>query len=94
VSRRQVLGGGLAGAAGLVVAGVGAPGCGPAPAPDAGAAPSGARPPQPGSPRTLTVDGLEAPIGLGLNDVYFGWHVDDHRRGAIQRAYRVVVARG
>jgi alpha-L-rhamnosidase len=41
----------------------------------------------------LTVDGLAAPLGLGLDDVYFGWHVGDDRRGAVQRAYRLVVTR-
>jgi len=34
---------------------------------------------------------LVAPIGLGLDDVQFAWHVDDPRRGARQPAYRIVV---
>ncbi len=36
---------------------------------------------------------MPAPIGLGLTDVYFGWHVNDSRRGAVQSAYRIVVSR-
>ena len=47
----------------------------------------------PGVPRALTVDDLAAPVGIGLNDAYFGWHVDDNRRGAVQSAYRIVVSR-
>ena len=94
VSRRQVLGGGLTGAAALVVAGV-ATGewAGPTPA---GVAEGSAAPkpgPAPGRPTGLTVDGLVAPVGLGLDDVNFGWHVGDTRRGAAQRAYRLVVSR-
>jgi alpha-L-rhamnosidase len=46
-----------------------------------------------GAPTSLTVDDLVAPVGLGLTDVYFGWHVADSRRGAVQSAYRVVVSR-
>lgn len=47
----------------------------------------------PGAPLALTVDDMPAPIGLGLTDVYFGWHVNDSRRGAVQSAYRIVVSR-
>jgi alpha-L-rhamnosidase len=47
----------------------------------------------PGAPRALTVDDLVAPVGIGLTDVYFGWHVVDGRRGAVQSAYRIVVTR-
>ena len=47
----------------------------------------------PGAPLALTVDDLVAPVGLGLTDVYFGWHVGDSRRGAAQSAYRIVVSR-
>jgi alpha-L-rhamnosidase len=47
----------------------------------------------PGAPQALTVDDLSAPVGLGLSDVFFGWHVTDSRRGAVQSAYRVVVSR-
>ena len=46
----------------------------------------------PGAPQALTVDDLAAPVGLGLTDVYFGWHVGDSRRGAAQSAYRIVVS--
>ncbi len=93
VSRRQVLGGGLAGAAGLAVGGVG---IGLGVTETAGVAEADAAPGRPApdpSPTTLTVDGLMSPIGLGLDDVYFGWHLGDERRGAVQRAYRVVVSR-
>jgi alpha-L-rhamnosidase len=47
----------------------------------------------PGPPEALKVDRLTAPIGLGLNDIQFGWQVNDRRRGAIQSAYRIVVSR-
>ena len=47
----------------------------------------------PGAPRALTVDDLTAPVGLGLSDLYFGWHVVDSRRGAVQGAFRIVVTR-
>src|SRR5271157_3025260 len=87
ISRRQVLGGGLAGAAGLVL-GSGLPGVTGPSALGAGVA-SGT----PGAPEALRVDNLLAPIGLGLDDVFFSWRVGDHRRGARQRAYRIVVTR-
>jgi alpha-L-rhamnosidase len=86
VSRRQVLGGTAAGAAGLVVAGAAGAGCAPA---RREVAPGSA----PGRPRGLTVDGLAAPIGLAVDDVYFAWQVGDDRRGARQSAYRLVVSR-
>ncbi len=47
----------------------------------------------PGTPQALTVDDLSAPVGLGLTDIYFGWHVTDSRRGAVQSAYRIMVSR-
>ncbi len=47
----------------------------------------------PGAPLALTVDDLVTQVGLGLTDVYFGWHVGDDRRGAVQSAYRIVVSR-
>jgi|HubBroStandDraft_6_1064221.scaffolds.fasta_scaffold35637_2 alpha-L-rhamnosidase len=78
LSRRQLLGGGLMGAAGLAVASV-----------LPSAAEAGGE--QPGAPAELTVDGLAVPIGLGPGDVYFAWQVQDTRRGAIQSAYRIEV---
>ena len=62
-------------------------------APLARASVAGATTGGPGAPLALTVDDLAAPVGLGLTDVYFGWHVDDGRRGAVQSAYRIVVSR-
>ncbi len=53
----------------------------------------GAKSAGPGAPVALTVDDLPAPVGLGLSDISFGWHVTDSRRGAVQSAYRVVVSR-
>ncbi len=41
----------------------------------------------------VSVDGLVSPIGLGLSDVVFSWHLNDSRRGAVQSAYRIVVIR-
>ena len=87
LSRRRLLGGGLASAAGLVAAGSAGAACAQTGRP---AAPSG---PGPGRPAGLTVAGLVAPIGLGVDDVTFAWHVGDDRRGARQGAYRVVVTR-
>ena len=49
--------------------------------------------PGPGAPTTLTVDDLSAPIGVGQQDVFFGWHINDQRPGAVETAYRVVVSR-
>ena len=46
-----------------------------------------------GPPTALTVDGLTSPIGVGVDDVYFAWQLDDPRRGAVQSAYRIVVYR-
>lgn len=46
-----------------------------------------------GPPTNLTVDDLTAPVGLGQGDVFFGWHVNDLRPGAVQTAYRIVVSR-
>jgi alpha-L-rhamnosidase len=58
------------------------------------ASPNPTPPPvSPGPPAALRVDGLTAPIGLGVNDVQFAWQVNDRRRGAIQSAYRIVVSR-
>ena len=45
------------------------------------------------APTHLTVDGLAAPVGLGLADVCFGWYVGDRRPNAVQSAYRVRVVR-
>ena len=60
-----------------------------------GATPAAARPLPAGlgPPQALTVDGLRAPIGLGLTDVSFAWQVNDPRPGAVQSAYRIVVTR-
>jgi alpha-L-rhamnosidase len=55
---------------------------------------SGGSGPKVGPPRSLTVDGMGAPIGLGTDDVAFAWQSGDPRRGAVQRAYRLVVTRG
>lgn len=104
LSRRQVLKGSL-GAAGALVAGprladAGAgrspvaprrsAASGPVdPAGDAAAAPPGAL----GAPVALTADDLGAPLGLSPDDVSFAWRVADNRRGALQSAYRIVVAK-
>jgi alpha-L-rhamnosidase len=79
MSRRQLLGGGVVGAAGLALDGSFRP------------APAGASTPGPGRPGRLTVDGLVDPVGLAADDVFFGWLVDDDRRGARQGAYRIRV---
>ena len=90
MNRRQLLGGGLLGATGLALAplatgsstGVAA----------AGAAGAGEPPDRPGPPASLRVDGLVAPLGLAVDDVYFSWQLQDPRRGARQSAYRIVVS--
>jgi alpha-L-rhamnosidase len=96
LSRRQLLGGGLIGAAGVAV-GSALP-VGPGPIAPVGAveeqpgdgdgSPAGG----PGPPGALTVDGLAHPIGLGPGDVFFAWKLGDPRRGASQSAYRIVVS--
>ena len=95
LSRRQVLAGGLAGAAGVATAGLA--GCsGPAPKAkpvQRAAALDREAPGPPGSPLVLSVDGLVSPIGLDPADVHFAWQVGDLRRGALQTAYRLVVSR-
>ncbi len=55
----------------------------------AGASPAAVGGPQ--RPTTLTTTGDEAPIGVDPDDVLFAWRLDDARRGARQRAYRIVV---
>src|ERR1700688_293063 len=95
LSRRQVLTGGLVGAAGVATAGLA--GC-------AGPAKKSTSverriplyheaPGPPGRPTALRVDGLASPIGLDPQDVQFAWQVGDTRRGALQSAYRLVVSR-
>jgi alpha-L-rhamnosidase len=87
LSRRQLLGGGLVGAAGLAV--------GSLPAVRAGAATTsatGTAAGHPGPAGALRVDGLSHPLGLGLDDVYFAWQVTDDRRGARQGGYRIRVS--
>lgn len=46
----------------------------------------------PGPPTGLRTSDLDAPLGLGPDDVFFSWRVGDSRRGAAQSAYRVVVS--
>jgi alpha-L-rhamnosidase len=86
ISRRQLLGGGLVGAAGAVIAPLVGAGAG------VGVPASGAAEQQPGAPAELRVDGLAAPLGLAADDVFFAWQVHDGRRGARQSAYRIVVS--
>ncbi len=89
-SRRQVLAGGLGAAAALGVARsklLGAAQHALTAGPAAGADAATATGP------VVLVDGLVSPIGLGVNDVVFGWHVPDSRPGAVQSAYRIVVTR-
>ncbi len=50
---------------------------------------SSSSPPAP--PTTLTTTGVTHPVGVDPDGVQFAWHVADPRRGAVQRAYRVVV---
>ena len=84
VSRRQVLGGGLAGAAGLVVAGVGIV-AGVRRGRDAAAMPPrsvDALGRVTGAPGRSPSTGWWRPSGSALDDVYFGWQLGDDRRGA------------
>ena len=85
LSRRQVLQGGLAGASAVLATGVAAPRAASATdrARDVGiTAPAG--PSTPAPPDTLTTAGMTSPIGVGTDDVTFGWQVVDPRRGARQ----------
>ena len=103
LTRRQLLGGGVMGVAGLALASVvpaateaaepppGVTGKSRVPSPpDTPTEPSA--PGAPGAPDELAVDGLAVPIGLGPVDVYFAWQVRDARRGASQSAYRIQVS--
>ncbi len=93
--RRQLLGGAVVGAASAALgplvsarephgAGSGDPPTGPT-----GLAESGTD--GPGPPSALRVAGLVAPLGLAVDDVFFSWHVVDPRRGARQKAFRIMV---
>ena len=46
------------------------------------------------SPRGLTVNGGVRPVGVDPDRLAFAWRVTDHRPGARQTEYRIVVARG
>src|SRR5438270_3083959 len=46
----------------------------------------------PDAPDHLLVDGLERPLGIDDTPA-FAWRVEDGRRGAVQRSYRVLVGR-
>ena len=95
LSRRQVLAGGLVGAAGVATAGLA--GCSEPATKATAVERAGPLDPEapgpPGSPMALSVDGLVSPIGLDPADVQFAWQVGDLRRGALQTAYRLVVSR-
>ena len=95
LSRRQVLQGGVLGAAGaMTVSREGYPARARGAMRATGvAARSSEAPGPPQSPVALTVDGLVSPIGLDPADVQFAWQVGDPRRGALQSAYRIVVSR-
>ena len=97
--RRQLLGGGLLGAAGAALAPLVSPTArsdGPAaaqPASDVTAArATRGGTDRPRAPDALRTAGLAAPLGLGVDDVFFSWQLRDPRRGARQQAYRVVVS--
>jgi alpha-L-rhamnosidase len=96
VSRRRLLGGGLIGAAGVVVSPL-LPGR-PTDVTDSldallGSEPSAAAAVEgPGPPVELRVSGVAAPLGLAADDIFFAWQVGDTRRGARQSGYRIVVS--
>ena len=46
----------------------------------------------PGAPEALKVNDDASPVGVDPDDVNFAWQVSDPRKGAIQSAYRIVVA--
>jgi alpha-L-rhamnosidase len=94
VNRRSFLAGGIRVTTGAVVAGAvvdaaveTSRGRNPAPARGADA---GSAPPPP--PTALTATGVAKPVGVDPEDVLFAWRGTDHRRGAVQSGYRVVVA--
>ncbi len=95
LTRRQVLAGGLATAAGVAAASLALrsePTKKAAPV-EPTVPPYQEAPGPPESPISLSVDGLASPIGLDPADVQFAWQVRDDRRGALQSAYRVLVSR-
>ena len=91
ISRRRVLQAGLAGGAALALGPGLVGGSGPAEAHQSRAGTHSGR--GPAAPTGLTTSGLVAPLGLGKDDVFFAWQVQDHRRAAVQGAYRIVVMR-
>ncbi|MDQ1359677.1 MAG: alpha-L-rhamnosidase [Acidimicrobiaceae bacterium] len=91
LTRRQLLGGGVMGVAGLALASV-VPAATDAAEPPPGVTGKSRVPSAPGAPNELAVDGLAVPIGLSPGDVYFAWQVRDARRGASQSAYRIQVS--
>jgi alpha-L-rhamnosidase len=93
ISRRQLLGSGLMGAAGLAVGTVTPPAVAGADNRSGTANSSGtADPSGPGAPQALTTDGLAVPIGLADDDIFFAWQLGDSRRGSRQSAYRILVS--
>ncbi len=100
VSRRHLLGGGLIGAAGLMISplllepgggdGTGAGALGLV-AGTVGSGSAAAAEERPGPPDALRVAGLASPLGLAADDIFFAWQVRDGRRRARQGAYRIEV---
>jgi alpha-L-rhamnosidase len=72
------------------IAGVAAPSVA-APSVEAARAATGAAAGRPKKPTSLTVNGVDAPIGVDPDDVSFAWRVSDGRRGARQGGYRLAV---
>ncbi len=46
----------------------------------------------PGPPTALTTNGVVEPTGVDPDEASFAWIVDDHRRGALQSRYELVVS--
>ncbi len=63
-----------------------------APGPDVAGAVGVAAGDAPGPPVMLTTTGVVGPSGVDPDDIQFAWQVTDPRRGAVQRAYRIVVS--
>ena len=89
VSRRRVLAGGLGAAAALGVSRSRLLGAAEQTLRSVSGSAAGTEPSA--VENVVLVDGLVAPIGLGLSDVVFGWRVPGASRGARQRAYRIAV---
>jgi alpha-L-rhamnosidase len=97
IDRRTFLANGLKSGAIVVAAGAiaetGADVALPGRASAAGKGAPSTTPGGPQAPTRLATTGVAEPVGVDPDDVQFAWQVTDTRRGALQGAYRIVLAK-